>query len=250
MRYALSIFIMLFISANISAQKEIKYSRQGNKEYKGNRFDDAELLYRRSFDENPAYSDAMFNLGDALYKQEKYQDALKSFESHANSEIDPISKSASFYNLGNTLVKDNKLQESIEAYKNSLRLDPGNLEAKYNLAYAQDQLKKQEQEQEQQDKNNKQENKQDNNQNQDKQGEDNKDDNQDQQDNQDNQDQQKDNNPQNSDDQQKSQQQQDKMSKQDAERLLQALAADEQEVQDKVKKAKASQRRVRTLKNW
>ena len=40
------------------------------------------------------------------------------------------------------------------------------------------------------------------------------------------------------------------MSKQDAERLLQALAADEQEVQEKVKEAKASERRVRTLKNW
>lgn len=249
MRFVFSIFLMLSLGVNIYPQKEIKYSRQGNKEYKENKYDDAELLYRRSFDENPAYSNAMFNLGDALYKQEKYQDAYKSFESLANSEIDPVSKSASFYNLGNTLIKDNKLKESIEAYKNSLRLNPGNLEAKYNLAYAQDQLKKQEQEQQQQqqqeDQDNKQDKEQDDKQNKDKQGDNNKEENQDQQD------QQQDENQQNPDDQQNNKQEpQDKMSKQDAERLLQALAADEQDVQEKVKKAKASQRRVRALKNW
>ena len=243
MRYTSLIIIMLLISADISAQKEIKYSRQGNKEYSVNSFDDAELLYRRSFDENPAYSDAMFNLGTALYKQEKYQDAQNSFETLANSEIDPVNKSASYYNLGNTLLKDNKLKESIESYKNSLRLDPGNIKAKYNLAYAQDQLKKQEQQQQQQEQNNNQDKEQNQEQNQNKQGENNQDQ-QDQQDQQNKQDQQKDDNQQNN------QQQQDKMSKQDAERLLQALAADEQEVQEKVKEAKASERRVRTLKNW
>ena len=251
MRYTVVILLALFSMGPVSAQKEVKYSRQGNKEYRGNKYDEAELLYRRSFDENPSYSDAIFNLGDALYKQDKYEDASKSFDSLSQSEIDPMKRAATLYNLGNSLLKSNKLKESIEAYKNSLRINPDNLEAKYNLAYAQDQLRNQEQQQQQQsgdDNQDKQD--KDNNQEQQEESSDNKQDqNNDDQNNQDQNDQQ---NPESNEKDKEDQQQprQDQMSKEDAERLLQALAADEQEVQDKVKKEKASRRRIRALKNW
>ncbi len=92
-------------------------------------------------------ADAIFNSGDALYKQKKYEDAGKQFaETHKMNE-DKDKKSSSLYNLGNSMLMANKFQESIEAYKNSLRLKPDNQEAKYNLAYAQDLLKKQQQQQ-------------------------------------------------------------------------------------------------------
>ncbi len=66
-------------------------------------------------------------------------------------------KSTSLYNLGNSLLMANKVAESIDAYKASLKLDPDNMEAKYNLGYAQDLLKQQQQQQQQQnqDQNNK-----------------------------------------------------------------------------------------------
>ncbi len=66
-------------------------------------------------------------------------------------------KSASLYNLGNSLLMANKVQESIDAYKGSLKLDPDNMEAKYNLAYAQDLLKEQQQQQQQQQQQNRSE---------------------------------------------------------------------------------------------
>ncbi len=68
---------------------------------------------------------------------------------------DKDKRSASMYNLGNSLLMANKLQESIDAYKNSLKLNPDNMEAKYNLAYAQDLLKKQQEQQKQQQQQNK-----------------------------------------------------------------------------------------------
>jgi len=40
------------------------------------------------------------------------------------------------------------------------------------------------------------------------------------------------------------------MSKDDAERLLNALANEEKDVQEKVKLAKAAKEKVRTVKNW
>jgi hypothetical protein len=152
---------------------------------------------------------------------------------------DKSKKSAAMFNLGNSLLKANKLQESIDAYKNSLKLEPGNKEAKYNLAFAQDLLKKQQQQQQQQQQD---KNKQDNK-NKDKQ--DQKDQKNDQ-----NKDQQKDKNDQDKNQQQQQQQQQQGMSKDDAERLLNALANEEKDVQEKVKLAKASKEKVRTLKNW
>ncbi|MEE4115391.1 MAG: aerotolerance regulator BatC, partial [Marinilabiliaceae bacterium] len=73
------------------------------------------------------------------------------------------------------------------------------------------------------------------------------------QDQQNNKDQEQENQPENSEEDNKQEQEntdQQEMSKEDAERLLQALAADEQQVQEKVKEAKAAKARVKVLKNW
>jgi Ca-activated chloride channel family protein len=145
---------------------------------------------------------------------------------------DPMKKSAAMFNLGNSLLKSDKLEESIEAYKGSLKLKPESPEAKYNLAYAQDMLKKKKEQQQQQQQN---KDKQDQKKDQDKKDKnDKKDENKDEQKNQD----------------QKQQQEQQGVSKDDAERLLNALANEEKNVQEKVKLAKASKERVRTVKNW
>ena len=146
---------------------------------------------------------------------------------------DPKKKSAAMFNLGNSLLKSDKLEESIEAYKGSLKLNPESPEAKYNLAYAQDMLKKQQEQQQQQ-----QQNKDKQDQKKDQNKKDQKDENKDEQKN----------DKQNEDKNQ--QQEQQGVSRDDAERLLNALANEEKDVQEKVKLAKASKERVKTVKNW
>jgi Ca-activated chloride channel family protein len=221
-----------FFSVVINAQSDKKFIRQGNREYEKNNFSDSEVSYRKAIDKNKQSPDAVFNVGDALYKQNKFEDAGKQFIENINQNADKNKKSAGLYNLG-------KVQESIDAYKGSLKLRPDNKEAKYNLAYAQDLLKQQqEQQQQQQDKD-----KQD--QNKDNKKEDQKKDQKDQ-----NKDQQKDQNNNQDKQQQQQQQQQQNISKDDAQRLLNALANDEKNVQEKVKLAKAAKTKVRTVKNW
>ena len=244
-KYIVLISLLIILSIPASAQKELKHARKGNRSYRSTQFEEAELDFRRSIENNSEYIDASFNLGDALYKQEKYEEATKSFSSLAKTEIKPQYIADTYFNLGNTLLKNNNLEESIEAYKESLRVVPGNTQAKYNLAYAQDLLKKQEQEQkdqEDQDKNKDKDKKDDeSDQNKDEQDQKDKEDNeQDQNQDKENNDQEKEQNEQN----------EPQMSKEDVERLLQALAADEQAVQEKVKMAKAAKARVKTLKNW
>ena len=127
-------------------------------------------------------------------------------------------KSAGYYNLGNSLLKANKFPESIDAYKSSLKLNPNNKEAKYNLSYAQDLLKQQ---QEQQKKQQQDKDKQD--QNKDKNKQDQKKDQKDQKDQKDNNSDQKKDQNDKQDQKQQQQPQKQEISKDDAQRLLNSL---------------------------
>jgi len=237
----LVIFVMMAVSVVLNAQTDKKYIRKGNREYEKSKFPDSEISYRKAIDANKQSPDAVFNVGDALFRQKKFEEAGKQFAASSDQNEDKIKKSAGFYNMGNSLFEANKLQESIEAYKNSLKLNPGNKEAKYNLGYVQDQLRKQQEQQKQQQQ--QQNNKKD--QNKDKK---NQDQNKDQKDQEKNKDQQ---NDQNKDKEQKQQQpQKQEISKDDAQRLLNSIANDEKKVQEKVKLEKAAKTKVKTVKNW
>jgi Ca-activated chloride channel homolog len=232
--FFLSVF--LIISATLVAQTDKKFIRKGNREYEKDKFSESEISYRKAIDNNKQSPDAVFNVGDALYKQNKFEEAGKQFIENTNQSDDKVKKSAGLYNLGNSLLKANKLEESINAYKSSLKMRPDNKEAKYNLSYAQDLLKLQREKQKQQQQ---QQNKDKQNQNKDKK-KDQQDKNKDQQNNKDN----------NQDQKQQQQPQKQEISKDDAQRLLNALANDEKNVQEKVKLAKAAKAPVRTVKNW
>lgn len=224
---------LLIISQSLFGQADKKYIRKGNRNYEKSKYPESEIFYRKATDKKNASPDGIFNTGDALYKQKKYEEAGNQFIENVNRNEDNRKKSDGLYNLGNSLLMSNKVKESIDAYKGSLKMNPSNMEAKYNLAYAQDLLKQQEQQQKQQQQQNK-----DGKGDQDKKNDQKKD----QAGNQD------DKKQQNQD--QKDQQQQQSISKEDADRLLEALANDERSVQEKVKLAKASKSRSRTIKNW
>lgn len=239
---ALPVVCLMMISVTSFSQADKKFIRKGNREYKKENFSESEILYRKASEGTKSSPEATFNIGDALYKQQKYEDAGKQFVDNTTQTVDAGKQAAGWYNLGNSLLQSNKVKESIDAYKNSLKLDPGNTAAKYNLGYAQNLLKKQEEQQKQQQQ-------QSQNQQNDQQKQDQKENN-----NQDKQD--KNNNQQPQAQQQQDQQQQNQdeqeqgISKEDAERLLNALANDEKQVQEKVKREKAAKARTRTLKNW
>lgn len=240
MRWIKIIFIysLVMLAMNAFAQKERKYIRQGNKEFENANFENSEVSYRKAVDlEEKKTHEPAFNVGDALYKQEKYEDAIEQFNSLTDVEVSKQEKAKIYHNIGNSLLQSNKLQESIEAYKNALRNNPNDMETKYNLAYAQKKLEEQEQQQDQ----NQDQNKDNQDQNKDQQDQDKNKDNQDQ-----NQDQKKDKQEQNKD----QQQQQPQISKEDAERILQALANDEKDTQEKVKEQQAAAAKVKAEKEW
>jgi tetratricopeptide (TPR) repeat protein len=239
----MKIFLILIITSSIAySQSERSLIREGNKFYSDNKYLDAEVSYRKSLETNKDSKVGAFNLGDALYKQEKYDEAAQEFRIATSKETDKESKAKAFHNLGNSLLKSQKLQESIEAYKNALKLNPNDINTKYNLEYAKRMIQQQQQ---QQNKDQQKQDKQEDKQKQDKQD-------QQKQDQQDKQDQEKqDQSAKGGQEQQKQQQakQQDqKISKEDAERMLEALKNEEKDVQKKLQKKVPA--RISIEKDW
>lgn len=240
-----SVLVFLSHTGDLFAQREErKLIDNGNKEYKNEKYNEAEILYRKSLEKNRESEIANFNLADALYKQGKYDDAAQIFQGIAGKTTDKDLKSKALHNLGNSLLKTEKYQESVDAYKNALKTNSVDDETRYNLAYAMSKMQQQQQQQQQNQQNQDKKNDKQDKQEQQKQ-EDKKDDpKQDQQ-------QQADNKEQQEKEQQQQQQKQDKLSQQDAERMLDALGKEEKDVQDKMKKERLKQaQKVKIEKDW
>lgn len=238
MRLLILSTIALLAVITLNAQGEKKLVRSGNSQYEEGNFDEAEVRYRKALDENPNYFKGKFNLGDAMYQQENYEESAKIFNDLAEAKLSDLEKADVYYNLGNNLMKAQQWAQAVEAFKNTLRLNPGDYDAKYNLEYARKKMKDQQQQQQNQDQNQDQD-QQDQQDKQDQQ----QDQQQDKEDQQDQQDQQQNQDNQNQQDQQQDKQQQQnqqqQISKEDAQRMLDALKNDEKETLQKLQKEKA-----------
>jgi len=230
------------------AQNEAKMTRRGNKLYNDGKYNEAEIDYRKSLEKKSDYIKAQFNLGNALYMQKNYEEASKVFDGLTQRSVDPEVSAKAYHNLGNSLLEQKKFKESIDAYKNALRKNPNDNDTKYNLAYAQRMLKQQQQQQQNKDQEKDQKDQQDQDQKQKDQQQ--KDQQQKEQEKKEEQKQQNQQKEQQQEEQKQSQQQKGQMSKEDAERMLEALKNDELKTLNKVNKKQTKGERVKIEKDW
>ena len=239
--------LAMLASNCLFAQQPNDLITKGNALYESGKYGEAEMTYREGQTQGADAFISGFNLGDALFKQERYEEAASAFQSLPNLTEDKEQKAAAYHNLGNSYLKAQKFQESVDAYKQSLRNNPKDLETKYNLAYAKRMLQQEQEQQQQQDQNKDQENQDD----------------QQKQDQQQQQDQKQDEkeNDENKQDQQQQDQQQDQekqeqpkegeISKEDAERMLDALNQDEKKIRDRLEDQKVKKGvRGNVEKDW
>jgi len=251
------IFIIVCSGLIVFGQSSSSHVRKGNRQFGNGNFQEAEVDYRKALNNDPNFDIATYNLGASLYKQENYEESAKTFASllEAEKKVDSELTSNTFYNLGNSFCEAQKYDEAVKAYKQSLRLNPKDMDAKYNLEYARKKLEQQQQQQqEQQDKNKDKDEKNKDKQDQDKKDKQDQDqDKQEQDKDKDKQDQNKDqqNKEDKKDQQQKQEQNQPKeISKEDAERMLEAMKNDEKETMEKMKMQKVKGKKVKTEKDW
>ena len=223
---------MLLLPLALFAQKnERSYLRSGNKLYKDSLFIKAEVDYRKALEMNPKSTEAIYNLGNSLSQQQKFQDAMEQYQAAARIEKDKMKLSEIYHNMGVLLQAGKQYPQCIEAYKQALRNNPKDDETRYNLALAQKMLKDQQQEQQNQDNQEQQQQEKEQEQQQQEQ---------EQQQQEEQQDQQQPQQP---------QQEENEMSKENAEQLLNAAMQDERETQEKVKKQQRIQGR-KLDKDW
>ena len=148
-------WLVIFLALNayfMNAQTKGKahdLRRDADQAYDQKNFENAEEAYRRSTILDPDEK-GVFNLGNAIFNQNRYEEAAKQYEKAIDLIDDPQEKSKAWYNLGNAHYLNGKYEQSVDAYKNALISDPGDLEAKQNLLMALREMKMQEQQQQQQ----------------------------------------------------------------------------------------------------
>ena len=229
----LLIILSLLISFTSFAQNKKSLLRGGNTLYADSSYNDAEMQYRKSLEKDQDYFNASFNLADAVYKQERYEESSALFGALIDNAPTKSNLSKVFHNLGNSLVKEQKLDEAIDAYKNALRINPNDAETRHNLALCKQ--KKQEQEQQQEEnKEDKEENKEEENKEDQEKNEKNKENQEQKQEEQQNQQEEK----------------KEEMSKEDAEKMLEAIQQQEKDLQKELQKKKVKGKRVKVLKDW
>jgi Ca-activated chloride channel homolog len=233
----------LFTQAQIvpSTQPERTDTRTGNKQFQKENYTDAEADYKKALDKKNNMPEATFNLGDAVYEQKRYDEAIKQFQLSAQNNPDTLVKAKAYHNIGNTYLAQRKWDDAIKSYKQALRFNPKDNDTKYNLAYANSMIVKEKNDQKKND--------------QKKDNKDKKDDKKDQQQQRPDQPEQKPGDQNQGKGDQKNQQQkqgsaQAKLSKEDAEKLLQALQNEEQKTNQKVQQKQVRPVNAKIQKDW
>ena len=219
--------LLVAVSLGAFAQREAGDVRRGNKDYRQQNYTEAEVDYRRGLEVNKNSYEAHYNLGDALFKQDKYADAQMEFETAAkmlDKKSDKERYAKAMHNIGNCNFAQQQYDKAVAAYQESLRANPKDNDTRYNLVKAMEMLQQQQQQQQQN-----QDQKQDQQQQQEQQ-----------QQEQEQQEQQQ--------EQQQQEQNEDQMDKETAEQILQALEQDEQDTQEKLQRQEGKKRRVE--KEW
>lgn len=219
-------FLSLFLvpCSLVFAQREASDVRKGNKQYNKQDYSAAEISYRRALDTNKESYAAQYNLGEALFKQDKYPEALAAYESAArmldkNKDKEQMAKV--MHNIGNCQFAQQQYDKAVAAFQESLRANPKDNDTRYNLVKAMEMLQQQQQQQQQEQNKNQQQQQEEQKQEQQQQ------------------------------EQQQEQQQQEQeqqMDQETAERILQALEQDEQDTQEKMQRQQGKKRRVE--KEW
>lgn len=237
------IFLLIFVISTDVA-------RRANEAYEKGDYAVAEQAYLEAIRETPDDARLYFNLGNSLAQQGKFDEAVTAFEKFKDMSDSPEDRSKADYNIGNIFGNQEKWDKAAEQFRQSLRQNPEDPEAKYNYELANRLLQKQEQQEQQQQQDQNQQNQDDNS-----EGEQQQSDQQQQEGDQNQQDQQQNQQNESQDQQGGEQQQQERqqaqsdMTEEEADRILNALDNKEKDLLKNYHKNKVPSN-TRHAKNW
>ena len=268
---SLVLFVLLSICGSAQEEeKEAQHSLSNNYVFEGNslvneNFIEAEKKYRLAVSAKQNNAAGSYNLGNAYYKSELYDEAMLRHLEAVNNSGSKLEKHKAYHNIGNTLMQKKRCKEAVSAYKNALRNNPSDDESRYNLALAQECAKEQgdgdgEGEDEDKDKDENKDDKENSDENKDNE-EKNKDKGDDKEDKKEGDDKEgEDGKPKDDNGNQKDKDankdkgqpkpQAGKMSPQQVKNLLEAMNNEEKKVQEKMNASKTKGVKIQTEKDW
>ncbi len=122
--------------------------KAGSEAYSRQNYGEAQVAFQQATLDKPENPTTHYNLGTALYRQDKFREAARAFQvslrKHTEQTKNVPNLAHIYYNLGNAQFKSGDLAGAIESYKHTLRSDSQDTDAQYNLALALQLMKQQE----------------------------------------------------------------------------------------------------------
>ncbi len=246
-----------------------QHGRTGNEHLKQDQFEEAATAYQEGLSGYPlpeesdrVYHGLQNNLGLTLHRQEKFEEADRAFKEALAYAPNDDTAAMTAFNAGNNAFTSQQLEQALEHYQAALMANPNNEDAKFNFEFVSRQLQEQQNQEQQQDNNEQKEeedqNEQQQNQQQENEEQQNQDSEQDEDSEQNEEEQQKeDQNEQQQNQEQNGQQEQEgeqpepqemPLTREQAERILEALENEEEQLLRELQKAEGRPRRV--AKDW
>jgi Ca-activated chloride channel family protein len=125
------VLVFLFVSATTFAQEKTINSQQKEKQLR--------IVKSK---EKAQKEKAEYNLGNTIYKNKKYSEAITNYKNASELAKTDIEKHKAFHNLGNAYMQDKNYKSAVESYKKALKANSKDEKTRYNLALAKKMLEK------------------------------------------------------------------------------------------------------------
>ncbi len=142
--YITLVICIVLIHSTSVAESPAKAIKEGNALYQEEKYDEAAQKYREAEEISPDSDIANFNLGAALFKNEKFQESVDAFTRSLDTENMELEADAAYnianakHKLGKGMVESDMngaadlYRESLDYYKRAIELNENNMDAKHN----------------------------------------------------------------------------------------------------------------------
>jgi Ca-activated chloride channel homolog len=132
---------LLLATCPAAAESVYGKIRQGEKAYGEERYDEALKEFLDAQVEDPENTLLKYNIGEAQYRMRNFAEAEAAFRDVAASG-DPLLEQRSLYNLGNCAYRQGKLEEAVANFQQALDRNPEDEDARFNLEFVREEIKR------------------------------------------------------------------------------------------------------------
>jgi len=116
--------------------------KKGADLYGQGKYDEALNAFVDGQIEHPEDAQLKYNIASSKYMMKNYEEALKGYLDVAATARDARLEEKAMFNAGNALYRQGKLEEAIEYYKKALELDPADKDAQQNIEFVREEIKR------------------------------------------------------------------------------------------------------------